>query len=99
MWYTKYAMPTLTLEQWKIDLEKERFGQLWVHEDPPGHLYEEHSHPIDTVYVALKGSMIVWLGEQEHTVGEGERLDIAKHISHRAKIGPHGCKFLIGCRI
>ena len=97
-------MPTRSLEEWKTQLEKEQFGQLWVHEDPPGHVYEEHSHPIDTVYVALKGTMVVWLTPseaevQEHQVGEGERLDIAKHVSHRAKIGPEGCKFLIGCRI
>lgn len=92
-------MPNRTIEEWKTQLEKEQFGQLWVHEDPAGHLYEEHSHPVDTAYVVLKGSMVVWLTEIEHKVGEGERLDIAKHVSHRAKIGPEGCKFLIGCRI
>ena len=91
-----------SLEEWKTQLGKEQFGQLWMHEDPPGHVYEEHSHPIDTVYVVFKGAMVVWLTQaeaQEHPVGEGERLDIAKHVSHRAKIGPAGCKFLIGCRI
>lgn len=89
----------MTLEQWKQQLTEEHFGELWVHTDPPGHFYEEHEHPVDTVYVVLTGSMTVWFEGSEHIVKEGERLNILKGIPHRAKMGPQKCTFLIGVRM
>ena len=89
----------MTLDEWKQKLTEEHFGELWVHTDPPGHEYSEHSHPVDTAHVVLKGAMTVWSEGKEAVVCEGQRLDIAKQIPHTAKIGPKGCTFLIGVRM
>ena len=89
----------MTPEAWKEILRKEHFNEVWTHTDPAGHFYEGHSHPVDTVHVVLQGSIIVWAEGKEHLIQAGERLDLAKHMSHSAKIGPQGCTFLTGVRI
>jgi len=89
----------MTLEEWKQKLTEGHFGELWVHTDPPGREYSEHTHPVDSVYVVLKGAMTVLLQGKEQVVGEGQRLDIAKEVLHTATIGSQGCTFLMGVRI
>lgn len=89
----------MTAQEWEQKLKEEKFDELWVQTDPPGRLYEAHSHPVDTAHVVLEGSMTVWVGEKDHVVKVGERLDVAKQVTHTATIGPEGCKFLIGIRM
>lgn len=87
-------------EKWKTQLTKEGYGELWVHTDEPGFVYEAHAHPVDTVHVILQGSMSVWIGGDPvvefHT---GDRLDIPKHVPHSATIGQNGCVYIIGVKI
>lgn len=90
---------TQTVEEWKHQLVQENFGELWVHTDPPGHFYEEHSHPVDTAHVVLDGSMTVSFDGKENIVKAGQRLDVLKNVPHTARIGEQGCTFLIGVRL
>ena len=85
--------------RWEIELKKEGFSQVALHEDPPDFSYSDHSHPIDTAYVVLHGEMQVWVDGKEHVIRPDDRLDIKKHLVHSAKIGPEGCKFLIAIRV
>ncbi len=85
--------------QWEATLKKEGFSQVALHEDPPDFFYSDHSHPVDTAHVVLRGGMQVWFDGKEHSVKEGDRLDVKKHAVHSAKIGPDGCKFLTAIRV
>ena len=94
-----YNETYMTVDQWKKKLQEDGFGELWVHKDPANHTYEEHSHPVDTTHVVLKGEMMVSVVGKAHVVHEGERLDIEKNTPHTATIGSKGCTFLIGARM
>lgn len=91
--------PELIMQKWKTILLEEGFRQQWSHRDQAGYFYDDHEHPVDTAHVVLQGSMTIEVEGQEHEVGVGERFDVAKHVVHRAKIGPRGCEFLIGVRV
>lgn len=85
--------------KWQELFATDGYRQHWTHTDPPGYFYPEHSHPIDSAHVVLKGSMVVHVGGTGHTLHEGDRFDVPKDVVHTAKIGPHGCTFLIGVRV
>lgn len=89
----------MTREEWEIQLKRDNFGELWIHEDPPEQSYPEHSHPVDSTHVVLRGSMVVTFEGHDNFVGPGDRIDVGKHVLHSAKIGSEGCVFLMGVRI
>jgi quercetin dioxygenase-like cupin family protein len=78
-------------------LIRDGYNKVSTHVDKAGYEYPDHCHPVDTAHVVLKGEMTVWFNGQEKVVKEGERLDVGKEVVHRAKIGPKGCTFLVGC--
>lgn len=90
----------MTLDEWKAQLSKEGYGELWVQTDEPGFVYKEHTHPVDTVHVILQGSMTAWAGGDQTTEFHmGERWDVAKYIPHGSTIGPSGCTYITGAKI
>lgn len=90
----------MTLEEWKTQLAKEGFGELWVHTDEPGFVYKEHTHPVDTVYVVIQGFMAAWAGGDQITeFHTGDRWDVVKHIPHGSTIGPSGCTYITGVKV
>ena len=97
--YNRECSYRMTMQQWEEQLKTDGFNQVTEHKDPPGYEYPDHSHPVDTAHVVLKGSMRVWFDGREHIVKDGGRLDVGKHTIHKAKIGPDGCTFLIGVRM
>lgn len=90
----------MTAEEWKAQLAKEGYGELWEKTDPPGLVFKEHTHPVDTTHVFLQGSATAWTpGSQGLVLKAGDRWDVPKHTPHWSTTGPAGCTYIIGVRI
>ena len=77
-------------------LMKEGFPVVYVWEDLPGSYYPDHTHDYYSAHVILSGEMKVKAGGKEYTFKKGDRFDVEKGEKHSAKIGPDGCKYIIG---
>ena len=44
------------------------------------------------------GAMTLVVGDKARTYGAGERCDVPAGVAHSARMGPHGCRYLIGER-
>ena len=82
------------------DLEKkllsEGFHRTFVWQDGPGAFYPDHTHPTETAHIILEGEMTLTTGGVTCTFKAGERCDVPAGAVHSAKMGPHGCHYLIG---
>lgn len=96
---TLFQRFTMTTQDWEQQLIKDGYTSVTLHKDPPDFKYPEHDHPVDTAYVALKGSMVVKMAGKDFAVEEGQRIDIGKQVIHEACVGKEGCSFLIGVKV
>jgi quercetin dioxygenase-like cupin family protein len=82
------------------DLEKklcaEGFMHTYLWEDGPGVYYPDHVHPNETAHVILDGQMTVTCQGKTRTFRIGERFDVPAGAVHSARMGPQGCRYLIG---
>jgi len=79
-------------------LEQEGFGHTYVWQDGPNAFYPEHRHEAETAHIILRGEMTLTMSGQANTYREGERCDVPAGAMHAAKMGPKGCRYLIGER-
>jgi mannose-6-phosphate isomerase-like protein (cupin superfamily) len=79
-------------------LEQEGFGHTYVWQDGPDASYPDHTHATETAHVILSGEMTLTMGGQSHTYRVGERCDVPAGAVHSARMGPVGCRYLIGER-
>jgi mannose-6-phosphate isomerase-like protein (cupin superfamily) len=79
-------------------LEQEGFGHTYVWQDGPDASYPDHTHATETAHVILSGEMTLTMGGQSHTYRVGERCDVPAGAVHSARMGPAGCRYLIGER-
>jgi quercetin dioxygenase-like cupin family protein len=79
-------------------LEQEGFRQTYVWQDAPNAAYPDHTHATETAHIVLSGEMTLTMGGQSHTYRPGERCDVAAGVLHSARMGPSGCRYLIGER-
>ncbi len=86
----------MEVEELKEKLEQDGYRHVCVIEDPPNKFYKNHAHLADTAHIILEGQMTLFLETGEKTAREGERFDVPKGDIHSAKIGPNGCKYIIG---
>ncbi len=77
-------------------LHEEGFLHTYVWQDGPYAFYSDHTHPVETAHIVLHGEMTLTQRGETHTFSVGERCDVAAGAVHSAKMGPHGCKYLIG---
>ncbi len=77
-------------------LHEEEFAHTYVWQDRPHAFYSEHTHPTETAHIILKGEMTLTMDGQTHTFRAGERCDVPAGTVHSAKMGPAGCRYLIG---
>ncbi len=82
-----------SLEQ---QLRDEGFGVTYVWQDGPGAVYPDHTHPTVTAHIILEGEMTLTCQGKTQTVKQGERLDVPANTVHSARMGPSGCRYLIG---
>jgi quercetin dioxygenase-like cupin family protein len=81
---------------WEKQLAEEGFGDFFVWEDGPGAFYPDHAHSGLTAHVILEGEMTLTSEGQTRTYKAGERADVPACAIHSARMGPKGCRYLVG---
>lgn len=79
-------------------LVAEGFGHTFVWEDGPNAFYPEHTHAVETAHLILSGEMTLTMNGKAKTFCAGERCDVPAGAVHSAKMGPRGCRYLVGER-
>lgn len=77
-------------------LEDEGFSPIYLHRDEPHVLYANHTHAKSTTYIILEGEMILTVEGETRVVKTGDRFDVPAGAAHSVRMGPKGCKYLIG---
>ena len=78
-------------------LREEGFRRVYVWEDGPHASYSDHTHPVDTAHIILEGEMTLTCGGSTTTYVAGERPpDVPAGAVHSARMGPRGCRYVIG---
>ena len=77
-------------------LHQEGFRHTYVWQDGPNAFYPEHTHATETAHVILDGEMTLTRGGETHSYRVGDRCDVPAGAVHCAKMGPSGCRYLIG---
>ena len=83
-------------EDWEKKLREEGFSHIYVWRDGPSAFYPDHTHPQATAHVILDGEMTVTSQGKTQAFRAGERFDVPANTIHSAKMGPKGCRYLIG---
>jgi mannose-6-phosphate isomerase-like protein (cupin superfamily) len=77
-------------------LEAEGFSHTFVWQDGPGAFYPDHTHNDLTAHIILDGEMTLTMSGESKTYREGDRCDVPASAVHSAKMGPQGCRYIIG---
>jgi quercetin dioxygenase-like cupin family protein len=77
-------------------LMEEGFTNIYVWEDAPGTFYPDHTHPGVTAHVVLEGEIAVTSEGKTNTYRKGDRFDVPAGTVHSARVGPSGCRYIIG---
>ncbi len=88
----------MTLKDLEKQLHDEGFTSTYVWQDAPGAAYPDHTHSMETAHIILEGEMTLTVAGQTKTYGAGERCDVPARAVHSARMGPAGCRYLIGER-
>ena len=83
-------------ESLERQLHSEGFLHTYVWQDGPNAFYPDHTHATETAHIILDGAMMLTQGGETHTYDVGQRYDVPAGAVHSAKMGPHGCRYLIG---
>lgn len=79
-------------------LKQEGFSHTYVWQDAPNASYPDHTHVTETAHIILSGEMTLTMDGKSHTYRTGERCDVPSGAVHSARMGPSGCRYLIGER-
>jgi len=79
-------------------LRDEGFGCAYIWEDGPNAYYPDHTHRTETAHIILCGEITLTIGGRSKTYRSGERCDVPADMVHSARVGPQGCRYLIGER-
>jgi quercetin dioxygenase-like cupin family protein len=77
-------------------LKSEGFTRTYVWHDKPGTFYPDHTRTTETAHIILGGEMKLTVNGHTETYRTGGRCDVPAGTVHSAKMGPHGCRYLIG---
>jgi mannose-6-phosphate isomerase-like protein (cupin superfamily) len=84
------------LKSLESQLHREGFLHTYVWQDGPNVFYSDHTHASETAHMILDGEMTVTEGGVTKAYGAGERCDVPAGAVHSARMGVHGCRYLIG---
>ena len=82
----------------EMQLHSEGFRTTYVWRDAQGAFYPNHTHATETAHIILVGEMTLTMDGESRTYSPGERCDVPAGAVHSAKMGPYGCRYLIGER-
>jgi mannose-6-phosphate isomerase-like protein (cupin superfamily) len=86
----------MDLKELENQLHSEGFTHTFVWQDGPSAFYPDHTHPVETAHVILDGEMTLTVNGKTQTFRAGERCDVPAATVHSARMGPRGCRYLIG---
>ena len=86
----------MTAEEWKHQLHAQGFRNVYDWQDGPGTEYPEHSHLCETAHIILEGEMTITMNGLACSYGPGDRFDVPAEALHSARMGPAGCRYLVG---
>lgn len=86
----------MNAKEWEKQLRDEGFTLTYVWQDGPGAFYPDHTHHALTAHVILEGSMTLASLGVTQTYQPGDRIDVPPETVHSARMGPEGCRYLIG---
>jgi len=86
----------MDIAQLEMQLHREGFRHTYVWQDAPQASYPEHTHAAETAHIILEGEMTLTMGASSQTYRPGERCDVPAGAVHTARMGPAGCRYLIG---
>ena len=84
------------LAQLEKQLHAEGFHHTCVWQDGPNAHYGDHTHSGETAHIILDGEMSLTMAGESKTYRIGERCDVPASAVHSARMGPRGCRYLIG---
>lgn len=91
-------IPAMNESEVAAQLRREGFSHTYVWEDGPHTRYGDHTHPVETAHIVLRGEITLTMDGKANTYREGERCDVPANAVHSAIMGPKGCRYLIGER-
>ena len=86
----------MNAQDWERQLHAEGFSRVYVWQDGANVFYPDHTHPNVTAHIVLEGEMTVTTEGKTQTFQAGERFDVPAQSIHSARMGPKGCRYLIG---
>jgi mannose-6-phosphate isomerase-like protein (cupin superfamily) len=89
-------MAQLKEEEFKEQLRRQGFSRVYVWQDGASAFYPEHTHDGLTAHIILEGKMTLSMRGVTKTYHVGERCDVPAGAVHAARMGPEGCRYLIG---
>ena len=87
---------TSDLKSLERQLHSEGFLHTYVWQDDANVFYPDHTHATETAHIILDGEMTLTHGGSTQTYVLGERCDVPSGAVHSARMGPRGCRYLIG---
>jgi mannose-6-phosphate isomerase-like protein (cupin superfamily) len=82
--------------EFEDQLQKEGFKHVYVWQDGPDTWYADHAHPTSTAHLIVEGEVTVTIKGMSRTYKVGERCDVPGGTVHSAKMGPKGCRYVVG---
>lgn len=82
--------------EFEQQLKNEGFEKVYVWQDGPGVSYPNHEHSVTAAHIILDGEMTLTVNGNTHILKAGSRFDVLAGTVHEAKMGPNGCKYMIG---
>jgi mannose-6-phosphate isomerase-like protein (cupin superfamily) len=79
-------------------LREEGFCHTYVWQDGPNAHYPDHTHADETAHIVLSGELTLTMAGKTQTYRVGDRCDVPAGAVHSARMGPNGCRYLIGER-
>lgn len=77
-------------------LKAEGFSHTFVWQDGPKAFYPDHTHAGLTAHIILDGEMTLTISGVSKTYRAGDRCDVPAGEVHSARMGTHGCRYLVG---
>jgi quercetin dioxygenase-like cupin family protein len=80
----------------ETQLRSEGFSHTFVWQDGPHAFYPDHTHAGLTAHIVFDGEMAVTMNGAAQTYRTGDRFDVPADAVHSARMGPHGCRYVVG---
>jgi quercetin dioxygenase-like cupin family protein len=89
-------MARIDEEEFREQLRRQGFSRVYVWQDAPGAFYPDHTHEGLTGHIILDGEMTLSMRGKSKTYRAGDRCDVPAGAVHAARMGPEGCRYMIG---